>query len=385
MSNILKIGKACVGCRACEQVCPQNCIMIVPNSEGFLYPVLDETTCIDCGLCLKKCAQVVEDINERVPLHTYALKNKNREEIFASASGGAADVATKVILERKGLVFGVAYTDELVARHIGISADEERYKLQSSKYVQSDMNDCYSQAKEALDSEKNVLFIGTPCQIDGLKSFLGKDYENLITIDLICHGVPSPLFFKKYIKYMGEKMGGNLIEYNFRSKEKRGWGTQYLAKTKTKTKTNIFALDKYGKHFMAGDCYRECCYQCRYANIKNRPGDITIGDFWGIDKCYPKFSSPLGVSSVFVNTSKGDKLLSWMSEYVDLIECSMEEAMVKQGNLISPTNRPNDRDQFYLKINQDNFIENINVGIKIKERIKSIIPRSVITKLKKYF
>ena len=291
-SNIEQIGNSCTGCRACEQVCPQKCIMFLPNIEGFLFPSIDDDKCIHCGLCLKKCTQS-EKTNKKVePTEFYAFISKDKEDLFRSASGGVADVAAKIILRGGGIVFGSAYTEDLDVKHIRISEDSARSRLQSSKYVQSDLGDCYSQSKNCLETGDNILFTGTPCQIDGLYHFLGRDYENLYTIDIICHGVPSPLFFKKYIEYMENKMGGKLIEYNFRSKEKRGWGTQYLAKTKTKNKTKIktktLSLDKYGKHFMSGDCYRECCYSCQYACIQNRPGNLTVGDFWGVNKSHPE-------------------------------------------------------------------------------------------------
>ncbi len=382
-TNIAGIGLACTGCRACEQICPKKSISIVENEEGFLYPQVDEKTCVDCGLCLKKCAQAKADKEDCVPLGAYALKNKDAEELFESASGGASDVAAKAILEKNGVVFGAAYTEDLAVKHIAVENDGERYRLKSSKYVQSDSGDCYSQAKRALDRGKYVLYTGTPCQIAGLRSFLGRDYDRLYTIDLICHGVPSPLFFKKYVSYMGEKMGGRLIAYNFRSKEKRGWGTQYLAKTKTKTKTKTLALDKYGKHFMASDCYRECCYQCRYADINQRPADLTIGDFWAVDRYLPEMSSPLGVSSVLVNTQRGEELLKMMRKFAEVSPISLEAVLAKQSNLVGPTVRPDERDTFYIGIDKADFIHNIAVGIELKERIKALLPRAVITNIKR--
>lgn len=154
-----------------------------------------------------------------------ALRNKNEDQIMESALGGAADIATQVIPEQKGIIYGAAYAEKLKVKHIEVSNDKTRKKLQSSKYVQSDLKDCYSKAKAQLEKGNKVLFTGTPCQIAGLYSFLGKDDPNLYTIDLICHGVPSPKFFEKYLEYQSKKIGEDIIYYNFRSKEKRGWGT----------------------------------------------------------------------------------------------------------------------------------------------------------------
>ena len=154
-----------------------------------------------------------------------------------------------------------------------------------------------------------------------------------------------------------------------------------LTKTKTETKTKTLALDKYGKHFMAGDCYRESCYQCQYANI-NRVGDITIGDFWGIAKSHPEFYSEKGVSSVFVNTNKGKKLFEQMKEFCEVQEATVEEGIVKQGNLVHPTNKPNNRVDFYKNIEDEKFVDQLKVGLCAKERIKAIIPKKIIQKVK---
>ena len=247
------------------------------------------------------------EFHRSVPQKVWALRNKNDADIMRSASGGAADSAAKTVLQMGGVVYGATYDEHLAVSHIEVTNEAEKEKLQSSKYVQSDPKDTYTKARQRLAGGKTVLFTGTPCQIAGLYAFLGSDHENLYTIDLICHGVPSPKFFKKYLEYQNKKMAGRVIYFNFRSKDKRGWGTQYLLKTKTKTKTKILSLDRYGKHFMDGDCYRESCYQCAYANT-SRVGDLTVGDFWGISKSHPNFNSTKCVSSVFVNTEKGQKL-----------------------------------------------------------------------------
>lgn len=299
-----------------------------------------------------------------------------------SASGGAADSAAKTILQTGGVVYGAAYDENLVVSHIEITTDSDREKIQSSKYVQSDLKDNYSKARRQLSEGQTVLFTGTPCQIAGLYAFLGGDQENLYTVDLICHGVPSPKFFKKYLEYQSKQIEGKVIYFNFRSKDKRGWGTQYLLKTEKKTETKPLSLDRYGKHFMEGDCYRESCYQCAYANM-NRVGDLTVGDFWGIAKSHPNFNSPKGVSSVFVNTEKGQKLFEMMRPLAEVEEATLEEGMVKQGNLVSPSGRPATRDAFYKDIDTLDFIEHIKVGLQLKERLKSVLPKGLIQRIKK--
>ncbi|WP_102343311.1 Coenzyme F420 hydrogenase/dehydrogenase, beta subunit C-terminal domain [Galactobacillus timonensis] len=379
--NISIIGNACVGCRSCEQSCPVKCIMVMPNNEGFLYPNINEEKCIHCGNCMTHCPIKNQDLHRNTPKEVWALRNKNDKDIFNSASGGASDLLASDVLNDGGIVYGAAYDDNFRVYHIEITKPADKWKIQSSKYVQSDTENVYTRVKDNLKNGKQVLFTGTPCQIAGLYAFLGKDYENLYTIDLICHGVPSPLFFKKYLEWQDKKMGGKTIYYNFRSKAKRGWGTQYLLKTKTKTKTKTLSLDKYGCHFMAADCYRESCYQCLYANTK-RVGDITIGDFWGIGRSHPAFYSEKGVSSVFINTDKGKELFGRIKKDAFLQSATLEEGLIKQGNLEHPAERPKVRDRFYADLNKLDFIEKIQVGLKVKERLKAILPADLIRILK---
>lgn len=382
MNNINKVKLKCVGCRSCEQSCPKKCISMVTNNEGFLYPRINEDLCVNCGRCLKVCPTENVELHRSEPIEEWAWKSKNEEDVMNSASGGASDCAVKTILNLDGIVYGAAYDKNFNVNHIEVTTDEERKEIQSSKYVQSNLNDCYSKAKEHLLNGKKVLFTGTPCQIAGLYSFLGKEYENLYTIDIICHGVPSPKLFEKYIKWQGEKMGGEVIYYNFRSKLDKGWGTQYYLKTKTKTKTNAVALDKYGKHFLDGDCYRESCYQCPYANTK-RVGDLTVGDFWGIDQTYSEFFSKKGVSCIMVNTKKGKELFTQMNELGITQRVTLDDVLIKQGNLVKPTVRPASRDTFYTNIDKDDFMDNLKVGLELKERIKSVIPENALRLLKK--
>lgn len=381
MENISRIKEKCVGCKSCEQSCPKHCISMVDNKEGFWYPVVDEKNCVECGKCLKTCPVENAEQHRNMPQTVWAWRNKNDADIMKSASGGAADSAAKTVLQMGGVVYGAAYDEQLVVSHIEVERDEDREKLQSSKYVQSNPKDSYSKVKKRLAEGKTVLYTGTPCQIAGLYAFLGGDKPNLYTVDLICHGVPSPKFFKKYIEYQNKKTDGRVIYFNFRSKDKRGWGTQYLLKTKTKTKTKTLSLDRYGKHFMDGDCYRESCYQCAYANT-SRVGDITVGDFWGIAKSHPEFNSPKGVSSVFVNTEKGQELFEKMKPFAETEQATLKEAMVKQHNLVQPSNRPENRSDFYKEIDEPDFVSNLKVGLQLKARIKAILPSTLIQKIK---
>ena len=382
--NIKRIGKSCVGCRSCEQVCPVKCIDIKPDREGFLYPVVDEEKCISCGKCIKSCPVENKSEHRNTPKVVYALKNKNETDIMKSASGGAGDLFATAVLKEGGVVFGAAYDRNFHVHHIEVSQLEDKGPLQSSKYVQSDTEHTYSRVKKLLKEGKEILFTGTPCQIAGLYAFLGGDQPGLFTVDLICHGVPSPEFFDKYIQYWNSQSDGRIVYYNFRSKEKRGWGTQYLLKTKTKTKTKTGPLfsDKYGQHFMDSDCYRESCYECLYANM-GRVGDVTIGDFWGIAKSHPNFFSSKGVSSVFINTQKGVELFEKIKDMAAIETATIEEGLVKQGNLVRPSVRPEARDHIYDHINDEGFISSMKIKAKPKEMVKALLPTGVVNWLKK--
>ena len=380
--NIMITGGECVGCRSCEQVCPTGCIVFKPDEEGFLYPKVEEEQCIRCGKCLRHCPVLFRREEERQP-EMYGVRNKNAEHCSRSASAGVADMAAREMIAAEGSVFGCAYTDEWKAEHREIKAEKDLWKIQSSKYVQSDIGRCYETAKARLKEGKKVLFTGTPCQIAGLYAYLGaeKENENLITIDLICHGVPSPLLWEKYLNYQQQKMGGRVTECNFRDKGKKGWGTNLRIRTEKKDSVRPLSLDRYGIHFLEGDCYRESCYQCRYAST-DRVGDLTCGDFWGVEKVQPQFLDTRGVSVVLVNSEKGKAFFEKIKEQAVVLEVKSEEILPFQGNLVHPTRRPKLRDTFYQGINENGYIEKLKVGLRLSERIKALLPKKVTIFLK---
>lgn len=383
MGNIGSIGTKCVGCRSCEQSCPKGCIEMRPNGEGFLYPVVDRSRCVDCGKCLRACpAADPQRHRAEGPLAVWAWRSRDPETLMRSASGGAADSAAKTVLDRGGRVYGAAYDRDLSVCHVEITDQAQRARLRSSKYVQSDLKNTYALARSALDRGQPVLFTGTPCQIEGLYAFLGGDRPNLYTMDLVCHGVPSPALFRSYLRFQEHRLGGPIRSYDFRSKEKRGWGTQYRVETPGRVKTGSLTLDPYGKHFMDGDCYRECCYGCPYANTR-RPGDLTVGDFWGIAGSHPDFDSEKGVSSVFVNTEKGTRLLEHMAPLGETCPATLAEGLAKQRNLVRPTPRPAARDGFYENMDRPEYWQTHGVGLQPKERLKALLPPGLLRALKR--
>lgn len=375
----------CTGCRACEQICPHSAMSMQPNAEGFLESFIDYIKCVDCGLCRLVCPQNIKPkLND--PIKVYAVRDKNDSEIHISASGGAFAAAARTILTNGGIVVGAVYNDDMTVSHIVVDNMENLHKLQSSKYVQSNTESTFREVKKLLKSGKNVLYSGTPCQIAGLKGFLRKDYENLYTMDLICHGVASPKLFAKYLEWLGGKMGGKIVYYDFRDKS-TGWGLDYMTKTKTKTKTMPCSLDPYYYHFLKGDTYRESCYRCQYSQ-KNRVGDITIGDYWGIEKEYPYFYSTKGVSCALINTPKGQHLWEQISQEFVSLESTFDKVVNANHNLRASTPRPAIRDIIYKHIDDLSvdkyFTTQLPIPFNLKARIKWLLPIWVKVLIKKY-
>jgi coenzyme F420-reducing hydrogenase beta subunit len=356
------------------------------DEEGFYIPIINALLCIDCGLCVKRCPQNQKPrFRRNEVLQVLGARYKDDALLSKSASGGVfIGIATMILEQGEGAVFGCAFDENFVAHHICVMDFKDIAPLQSSKYVQSDIGYTYSQAKLLLDRGKTVLFSATPCQIAGLYAFLGKDYDRLFTIDLVCHGVPSPLLFKRYLDWLGKKYDGKIIYYNFRCKEKIGWGlgykTKIKARTKIKTKAGFAENDPYYSAFLKGSTYRECCYYCKYANT-NRIADLTTGDFWGIEQAHPQFFDKRGISLCLVNTTKGEELIAKGNNF-ELINSSLANAVLKQWNLKSPTLRPDSRDTLKKLIGgMDIFntpLFKIAYKIRIKSAIKTIIPSSIV-------
>lgn len=354
----------CTGCRVCEQICPVKCIDFKEDQEGFLFPTINAVECIGCGLCEKRCPSNAVQIGaDNFKQIAFAAKSKDKEELKLSTSGGIFGLIAGFVIRQKGKVFGCAWDSDMRAIHTSADTIEGIQKMHGSKYVQSDIDKTFSEAKECLISGMWVLFTGTPCQIAGLYSYIGKKYERLITVDLICHGVPSPKFFKEYSDWISKKYRGKILNYEFRSKEKSSWGLTYKAKIKIKIKNKIkikhllATLDPYYSNFLSGQGYRECCYECKYA-CTNRKGDFTMGDFWGVDKFHkeliPKMSE--GITALIVNTDKGKKFLDCMEDdKVELIMSDMKSVCAGNENLNHPVIRPKNRASFYEEVYKYGF------------------------------
>ena len=379
--------KDCCGCSSCAQKCPKNAIRMKENEEGFLYPIIDREKCVDCGLCSKVCPQL-KKVKEKTMNYpkAYAMRNKNYDELSKSSSGGIFSVLANFVIDNGGVVFGAAYDFNLNINHIKATTKEELSPIRSSKYVQSHINNSYKEAEEALKNGQYVLFTGTPCQISGLNSYLMKDYERLITADIICHGVPSQKLFHKYLDYLSEKFKSKVVEYNFRSKDKMG--LDKVSKVKTadgKIRYIEPDFDPYYSNFLSCVTFRKSCYQCHYTNY-NRMSNFTIGDFWGVDKIHPDFYKEIGNSLVLVNNEKAEKLLDILKDKLEMLETNIDFAARHNGNLKRPSSKPQRRDTVYDKIDEKNpkefMKENLKCMITTRKVIKAIIPIKVRRYLK---
>lgn len=337
--------KVCCNCNACTQICPKDAISSKTDGEGFVYPQIDPAKCIDCGLCQKVCAyQHIDEANS--PLSVYAASSNDKDQILRSASGGIFAALASYILEQGGTVYGAAMKrsdDEFKILHIGITSIDELPRLQGSKYVQSEIGNTFIEIREQLKAGKNVLFSGTPCQCAGLKGFLmGKDYPNLYIVDVICHGVPSQKMFNDYIDYQFPDLS-DISNFSFRDKSK-GWelAGRIDYENGKKHKFVPAGTSSYYSLFLSGQIYRENCYSCKYA-CNHRPGDLTIGDYWGIQREHPEllksgtFKLQEGISCIIANTRQGENLLRLISSYVKTSPSTYDKLARKNSQLLHPS------------------------------------------------
>jgi len=364
----------CYGCSACYNICPSDCITMNPDLEGFLYPSIDQETCIDCKKCLSVCpAKNNVKINKEMQYY-YAVKHDN-EIRKNSSSGGMFTALSDYILEHNGFVVGAALNRDFKVSHIIINDINGRNNLRGTKYVQSDLNRIFRKIKEKLLEGNIVLYVGTPCQVDGLNLFLEEKYDNLITCDVLCHGAPSPKVFKSYLEYIQKKIKDNLIEYSFRDKA-QGWrGYTVKAKFEKKELKNNLWLRSFNYLFSQNYINRPACLHCKYTTFK-RVSDITIGDYWGIERFYPDFEDKLGVSLVIINTKKGREIFDIISKNIDKIEIKKEEAI--QNSLSKPAPFNKKRHNFweeYLNISYEKAIKKYgeyNIKGFIKDLVRKI-------------
>lgn len=352
---INKDSATCSGCSACVVRCPKNCLQLKTDQDGFYFPeIIDVDACIDCGLCAKVCPFENVSPNTRTDLF-YAAYSNDAELIENSSSGGIFPEIARMILEQKGRVYGAFLDEQHKLYHIGVNGLAELTKLLGSKYLQSDTRNTFKECKEDLQNGLIVLYTGTPCQIQGLKNYLGKDYSNLYTLDVICHGTPSPKMFEGYIDFLEKKHNAKLVDICFRDKRRNKWSitlryTMEFSNGKRKDYYLISKLSEYFTAFLGGHISRESCYHCPYSSL-DRPGDITMGDFWGYQATRPDLRHDEGLSILLVNSQKGKDLIEQCRKRGVTFEEVVEDSVYKSENknLYYPTKRPSTRDSVYTE------------------------------------
>lgn len=399
---VIKEKSKCCGCSACVQRCPKQCIALQEDTEGFLYPKVDESVCIDCGLCEKVCP-VINQSAEREPLAVYAAKNPDEDIRMQSSSGGVFTLLAEKVLDEGGVVFGACFNEQWEVVHDYVETKEELKKFRGSKYVQSKVGDTFRQAETFLKQGRKVLYSGTPCQIAGLKQYLRKSYDNLLAVDFICHGVPSPGVFRTYLqteinRCAARKGGKNTVllpsipliserdgldlkgfrieSISFRDKRK-GWKKYGFALTLSEASAEgensvLLSYEPLNKNlFMRGflrDLYlRPSCHACPARCLKSG-SDMTLGDWWGIDSLMPEIDDDRGVSVVTVNTEKGKTILNNIE--AQLYEMPYDELASHNPAFVRSAEVPANRNAFFA---QD--------GRTFEEKIKKFCKRPVTLRM----
>ena len=370
----------CTGCGACVQRCPKRCISWTQREFGFRYPQIDKDACVNCGQCEKVCP-IDKALEVSAEQKAYAAVHKDDEVLAKSTSGGAFTAIADAVFAQGGIVYGAAMLDGMQVKHIRTSGKDDFEGLRSSKYLQSDTGTTYQMVEQDLKQGKTVLYSGTPCQIDGLKNFLGKDYENLYTVDIVCHGVGSQAYFDKYMDYARERYG-KIKALRFRSKEYAGWscgGVVVVDSSVCLKKIPYRDFDNYYySYFLSGDIYRKSCYSCKYANT-NRVGDFTLGDYWGVEALNLPLQTENGCSLLLVNNRHAMQLLDEI-ESLDRVETTVEQAAHCNKQLNAPSklmdsrqNRIGEYESMSGQQIQKEYLKNHRKTV-VKGQLKALMP-----------
>ncbi len=375
---MLKIPDNCCGCGACATACPKNCIDMNPNDEGFLYPLVNSAFCVDCDLCNKVCP-VLNELKPNATPTAFAAVCEDEALRMASSSGGVFSLLAEAVIDNGGVVFGAAFDENFRVRHTAAASVEELAALRTSKYVQSDMGDCFSEAESYLKEGRFVLFTGTACQISGLKCYLRRDYDKLLTQDVFCLGVPSPEVWEEYKKFKSE--GRSLVGVSFRHKIPSE--RTYALRLKFGDGGEIIERggeSYFTKAFVGKLCLRESCYNCAFKGL-SRIADITLADFWGVAKSAPEMDDGRGVSLVLVHSAKGRAAFDAIRHKLRCKEVDPTVAVAENPMALRSAYREEKRDLFMQSYKKVGFVkafercEAVPFNTKVKRFIKKIIKK----------
>lgn len=352
--NVELFAQNCCGCGACEAVCPKGAISMAPNEEGFLFPHIDRERCVSCGACTNVCQENPEvkcllNSAEQV----YACQAKDQKLLLEATAGALFPVLAEYVIEQGGYVYGAVYNDCMEVVHIGVKSKDDLIRFNGSKYVQSNTSGVFESVYANLEAGHMVLFSGTPCQIAALRLFCANvSQEKLITIDVVCYGVPSPKVFRAYLDVVEKKYRAKVTDFRFRDKHTYGWShTTVIAMKKDNGEQLIIEQPdyykiKYYRMFAHRDCFRKTCYSCRF-NILERCSDFTTGNFWGIENISNAFDVKLGVSMLLINSEKGKQIFEKIKDRLRLEERMVEDAIRANDALVKGSKYPQDRDAIY--------------------------------------
>ncbi|NEU06595.1 Coenzyme F420 hydrogenase/dehydrogenase, beta subunit C-terminal domain [Clostridium senegalense] len=352
MENVYLRKEDCCNCSACYNTCPTQAISMKSDEEGFLYPVIDKELCIDCHSCVNICPLIYDgNYKEKTVPNFLVAKHKREEVLMNSTSGGVFTAISDVILKEGGVVYGADFDDEFHVLHKRAENYEQRNRMRISKYVQSNMGNTFEQVKKDLMNKRKVLFTGTPCQNAGLRGYMGDSslVENLYLCDVICHSIPSPLVWEDYKRLLEKEYKGKLTSIQFRSKT-IDWSRENSNKTflfTTSHSEKIHTDERFYQLFFGNKTImRPSCEQCPFTDI-HRASDITIADYWGIEKYAPEWNDKKGVSLILINNEKGSNLLKKCSEELKYETRPMEESLAEQQRLSESIKFPKKREKFW--------------------------------------
>ena len=397
----------CCGCNACVQRCPKQCITMHEDEEGFLYPRVDDFICIDCGLCEKICP-IINQNEPRKPLHIYAAKNNNENQRLQSSSGGIFILLAEQTIKQGGVVFGARFDNNWEVEHCYAETLEELAPLMRSKYVQSRIGNTYNEAEQFLKQGRQVLFVGTSCQIAALHKYLRKDYDNLLAVDFICHGVPSPKVWRKYLEEIrternmaaGKKSVVSssiktmleISDINFRAKQLEGYSWKKSGFVVQKSSVGIqnsvllsssLHEDIYMKAFLNNLILRPSCYSC-VAKSGCSMSDITMADFWGIGNRHPDLDDDKGVGLVMVHSDKGVVGIDALTEKISLVPMSFCDAVENNTSFYKPVAIPPKRSIFWEDFQKNSSVIHAT-SISMRQTWKGKIKRKALFFISKLY
>lgn len=393
MPGHIEYGTDCCGCGACEAACPKHAVSMREDKLGFCFPEVDEKLCVNCGTCIRVCGY--HNIRQHSEENTYAAVSST-ERPEESASGGISAALAAEIVKSGGIVYGCAMEIQeqmSIIHHVRISDPEELPRIKGSKYVQSNIRSIFWSIRHDLEAQGDVLLIGTPCQVAAVRGYLKKQYPNFYTADIVCHGVPSAKIFHEFISFLEQTAGKRLIDFKFRDKSE-GW--KLFARLTYQDKGgNITEVREepeelsYYQMFLNSYIYRENCYSCPYAS-KDRPGDITLGDYWGIELVHPELlqsqggeiDESKGVSCLVINNEQGHHLLEQYGKGIRIWKSTYDQASRYNQQLLHPSERPQEREEVLALLQQgyeatETWYQKRLKVVKAKRKLRQMVPKGI--------